>query len=186
MRAKTGFARPRPNRASLNCSRISGNRNARTPVHHPVQTGRPSLFSKPFLFSGLRRLQLANKSSGLFSQVPLQEWFASYSIVAIDFATIGPPNMSEKTETVSFRLPATFSKELRDQAARLDESPGEYARRLVMDALTNRHQQELAELRDTVASLRDDVATAVTALLVNDGKTSPTEAEEWVRKNLHV
>lgn len=94
--------------------------------------------------------------------------------------------MSERTETVSFRLPATFAKELRDQAARMNDSPGEHARRLVIEALTNRHQQDLSDLKTTVETLRDDVATAVVVLLVKAGKSDPKEAEEWVRKNLHV
>jgi len=94
--------------------------------------------------------------------------------------------MVEPTETVSFRLPATFAKELRNHAASADQSPGELARRLVIEALTNRHQQELSDLKETVHKLRDDVATAVAVLLVKAGKSEPKEAEEWVRRNLHV
>lgn len=94
--------------------------------------------------------------------------------------------MSQPTETISFRLPATFAKELRDQASRAGDSPGEHARRLVTEALTNRHREDLQELRQVVETLRDDVATAVAVLLVKAGKAEPREAEEWVRKNLHV
>jgi hypothetical protein len=103
--------------------------------------------------------------------------------------------MPERTEPISFRLAATFARQLAESAAKHGQSPGEHARHLVVSALTDsRHDElraELAELRaavvesrDDLAALRDDVATGCVAILVTAGKLDAAEAEGWVRQNL--
>ncbi|MCK6484540.1 MAG: hypothetical protein L6R00_10455 [Phycisphaerae bacterium] len=96
--------------------------------------------------------------------------------------------MPDPTQSISFRLPGTLARQLAEIGARESLSPGEYARRLVLDRLTDRQteelQSELAALRGLAEKLRDDLATATAALLVNAGKTSVADAQAWVQKNL--
>jgi len=94
--------------------------------------------------------------------------------------------MAERSETVSFRLPASLAGQLRELATQAGESPGEHARRLVSDAITNRHHEEITEVKETLQKLREDMATAVVALLIRAGKAENHEAEEWVKRNLRV
>ena len=107
--------------------------------------------------------------------------------------------MAERSEPISFRLPSTFAKQLAERAAEVGESPGEHARRLVVEALNDTHRERLTrqldELRraisengQTTFKLRGDVATAVAALLKylspalpENTKMSSQQIEEWVR-----
>jgi len=96
--------------------------------------------------------------------------------------------MPERSEPISFRLPATYAKDLSRQAETHGDSVGEHARRIVVDALTDtRHQElreEVQELRKTVDALREDLATAVAVLLSRREPYTREEAEAWVRKTL--
>jgi len=94
------------------------------------------------------------------------------------------------SETVSFRLPATLAKRLSDAGESQDLSSGEYARRLVTEALTDTRHEEtsraLSELRATVDRVREDLATVAAALLAKDGPVPTDEAKEWVRTRLLI
>jgi hypothetical protein len=98
--------------------------------------------------------------------------------------------MPSGTRPVSFRLDEQYLERLKKEAARYGISAGDYARRIVLDTLedTERHktQDELRELKRQIAELRNDVATAVMALLVGAGKVDMDEARAWVSANLKV
>ncbi|MDX2201044.1 MAG: hypothetical protein SF069_18985 [Phycisphaerae bacterium] len=94
--------------------------------------------------------------------------------------------MAERSEPISFRLPAPYAKELMQRAADQGESVGEHARRIVIDSLTDAATQELreelGELRKLVTAVREDFATAVVALLTQKSPYSREDAEAWVKK----
>lgn len=96
--------------------------------------------------------------------------------------------MNEPTQTVSFRLASATVKQLADRAAGEHLSLGEAARRIVLDALSDtagqQTREDLAELRVTLERIREDIATATAALLVNAGKSNDAAAQEWVRRSL--
>lgn len=96
--------------------------------------------------------------------------------------------MNDRTQTVSFRLPTVFANQLTQRGAEQHMSPGEFARRIVLDALGDtsgqQTREELAELREGLERIREDLATAAAALLVNAGKVSADEAQTWVRETL--
>lgn len=96
--------------------------------------------------------------------------------------------MPAESKPIIFRLSTTFADQLAQEAAKRKLSPNRYARQVVVDALNQteatKGRQELAELRATVEGLREDLATAVTALLVRAGKAGVEEAKEWVKKTL--
>jgi|CXWL01.1.fsa_nt_gi hypothetical protein len=93
--------------------------------------------------------------------------------------------MSQPSKTISYRLPQPFLKELFERAAINDESPGTWTRRIIIDALSNRSEEELSEIRRAIDELRQDLSLVAKALLVRAGKAEIKEADEWVRKNLH-
>lgn len=103
--------------------------------------------------------------------------------------------MREKSQHLTFRLPASLARLLAERGRNLDMSPGQLARLFVVRALTDSHTAELAEevsgLRQEVAGLREQtraleerILLAVEALLVDAGHAEPDEAAEWVRTNL--
>lgn len=96
--------------------------------------------------------------------------------------------MSEPTQSISFRLPATFARQLAEEGAKEKLSPGEYARRIVLEALTDEAgehaKRELSAIRESVEKVREDLATTAAALLVNAGKTTVPDAQAWVRSTL--
>lgn len=96
--------------------------------------------------------------------------------------------MNEPTQTISFRLPSALVKQLAERGATQNFSLGECARRIVLDALSDstneQTREDLAELREGLERLREDLATATAALLVNAGKVDQTEAEAWARQSL--
>ena len=93
--------------------------------------------------------------------------------------------MKPASESVSFRVSPELSKRLEAEATKHGMSRGEYARRLMIDALEDTEREhlrhELAELRGEVGKLREDVATAVMALLTRAGPVSVEEAKAWVK-----
>lgn len=116
-----------------------------------------------------------------------------------------------RPDPVSFRLDVHFMSLLRQRAEGLNTSPGDCARRLVVDGLSG---GEAATLRDEVSELRSEVAelrklltglakrdesgllrkefaeytsvfrTVVVALLVGGGRLETEEALAWVGSNL--
>lgn len=96
--------------------------------------------------------------------------------------------MRERSKPVSFRLASTFAKQLAARSAAHNESPGAYARRLVIEGLNDtdheRLHAEIAELRTSLEALREILATAVAALLARAGKCDVNEAQEWVQQTL--
>lgn len=98
--------------------------------------------------------------------------------------------MSSRTASnpVAFRLPAAEHRRLASAASELGLSPGTFARQLVVRAMSDQSTTEiLAEievLRRSISRLRDDLATAVVALLADAGKASADEARAWVDTHL--
>ena len=95
---------------------------------------------------------------------------------------------TEKTVTLSFRLPVSVRAKLARQAAKEKLSAGELARRLVIDAMADKaiHQiaQETSTIRQKVEELERKLARATEAILVDGGRTRRRDAEVWVRKNM--
>lgn len=96
--------------------------------------------------------------------------------------------MNEPTQTISFRLPSALVKQLTERGATQNLSLGECARRIVLDALSDsaneQTREDLAEIREGLERVREDLATATAALLVNAGKAEQAEAEAWVKQAL--
>lgn len=92
------------------------------------------------------------------------------------------------TQTVSFRLPAALARQLAARGAAQNLSPGECARRIVLEALSDsaneQTREDLADLRHGLNRLREDLATATVALLVEAGNVDRAEAEAWAEQNL--
>lgn len=92
--------------------------------------------------------------------------------------------MKPTSESISFRLPPEMAKRLEAEAEKAGMSRGEYARQLLLQTLDDvRHEQmrhEMRELREEVGKLREDLATAVAALLTRDGPVPLDEAKAWV------
>jgi hypothetical protein len=97
-----------------------------------------------------------------------------------------------KAAPVSFRLDPATRKRLEEQAAAAGLSPGELARELVIDALTNADleqlRQEIALLRADLAGQRKDLTTAVEAILVTCADVrhgiTKEKAQDWTQHNL--
>lgn len=89
---------------------------------------------------------------------------------------------------MSFRLDEQYLERLKREAARYGMSAGDYARRLVLDALEDsarrKVEDDLREVKREIAELRTDLATSVLALLVGAGEVEQGEAREWVQANL--
>lgn len=96
--------------------------------------------------------------------------------------------MPSGTKPVSFRLDEHYLERLKSVAAKYGMSPGDYARRIVLDSLENTENRkvldELRSMKHGISELRGDVVTATLALLVGAGKVNMEEAREWVSKNL--
>lgn len=99
-----------------------------------------------------------------------------------------PDAMDGPSQQVSFRLAAVHANELNKQATALKQSPGTFARRAVIKALSNDTADEthhrVAELQDEVQKLRQELWTSVAALLAHAGKAEPKAAQEWVKNTL--
>lgn len=96
--------------------------------------------------------------------------------------------MPPKSDSVTFRLPEDLHKDLVASAEKHGTSHHKRARDLVIaglqDANIEELRQEMAEVRNNLERLREDLATAVASLLVNAGKVDRKQAEEWTRKTL--
>ena len=96
--------------------------------------------------------------------------------------------MKGKSQQISFRLAREHADELEKRASDGNMSRGEYARNVIIASLAANPlietRNRVAEVQDELQQLREEVFTAVTALLVNAGKTSVEDATDWVKKNL--
>lgn len=94
----------------------------------------------------------------------------------------------DDSKTISFRLDVDDHRRLLKAAEGVDTSPGKYARKLVLDALDDASGVAVAagfeEIQDGIRTLREDIATALTAVLVNAAKVKREDAERWVRETL--
>jgi hypothetical protein len=89
---------------------------------------------------------------------------------------------------VGFRLDEFHGRLLAAEARRRGLSPGECARAIVTESLTDSVRGQLldqvSEVRQAVGRLRDALATAVVAILTDAGKAEVEEAREFVRDHL--
>lgn len=92
--------------------------------------------------------------------------------------------MTGKSETVSFRLDHDMIKQLSRCADLLGVSRGEYAKRLVIEGLTNSFADTakslLLAIRHDLSLLREEHLTSTNALLVTAGKMTPDKAVEFI------
>ncbi len=85
----------------------------------------------------------------------------------------------KKKRTIAFRIPESTYRELESRGLRDGLSAGQVAQRLVLDALADSRHAEVVAL---VRALRSEVALGVMALLIDAGKASAEEAEDFVRR----
>lgn len=101
--------------------------------------------------------------------------------------------------TVGFRLDGEQLLKLEEKAAEYDISLHAYARRLVVEALREMERERISdavrevreELHGEMETLRDDLTTVISTILLNavpvaQGKEQEWErqVQEWVRDNL--
>jgi len=92
--------------------------------------------------------------------------------------------------TVTFKLSDALTAQLEQKAQQCNcTSLHKCAQQIVVSYLEDteriRIRTQMAELHREVIRLREDLATAVVALLLKAGKvTTPEEAKEWVERNL--
>ncbi len=104
--------------------------------------------------------------------------------------------------TVSFRFDGHHHALLAERAQAFDMSPGEYARVLVRDALTDQHAErtlhelselkhhlqrtllDLEELKSNLRAQRRHLRTATICLLTDAGKATLEAAQEFVDEHM--
>ncbi len=102
--------------------------------------------------------------------------------------------MRTKPKTVGFQLDEEYLERLEKEAAKLQMSAGQYARRLVMDALDDTERkvikEEISDLNENVEDLRECLAVSVEAILATLGSEkkviSKERAREWVDENIRA
>lgn len=103
--------------------------------------------------------------------------------------------MKPKPKTVGFQLDEEYLERLEKVAAKFQMSAGQYARRLVMDALDDTERkvikEEVSELNENVEDLRLCLADSVEAILTTLGSSeklviSKEQAREWVDDNIRA
>jgi hypothetical protein len=96
--------------------------------------------------------------------------------------------MKGPSQPVSFRLAGEYSDELDRRAAERGVSRGDYVRQVIIAALTSDAAEDtrnrVAELQDELQKLRQELWTAVAALLTHAGKADPETAQAWVKNTL--
>jgi hypothetical protein len=99
-------------------------------------------------------------------------------------------SVKDKPKTVGFELKDGYHRRLESEAKEFKMSAGQYARRLVIDALDDADRERLEKrmvmLETEVSELRSDLATAVEALLIVAGNYPKEKAKEWVDRNLRA
>jgi hypothetical protein len=95
-----------------------------------------------------------------------------------------------RTVPVSFRLPAKYKQALADRGKELGLSPGEFARKVIIESLNDDFHthvfEELARIFREVQTGRDDLATVAKALMVTAGHQSEEEVQAWINEALHA
>lgn len=92
--------------------------------------------------------------------------------------------------TISFKLPDAQAAALLDKAEQWGSNSEHRAAKHIVQSYLNDSartsiRQDIADLRREVIRLREDLATAVAALLVKAGKINDVqEAKQWVARNL--
>ncbi len=98
--------------------------------------------------------------------------------------------MRKKPKTVGFQLDEEYLKRLEDEAAKVGMSAGQYARRLVMDALDDTERkvikEEISELNEKVEDLRLCLADSTELILVATKNITKERAREWVDENIRA
>ena len=93
-----------------------------------------------------------------------------------------------KPKIVSFQLEESYLKRLEKEAAYFKVSGGQYARRLVIDALddtaTERLEKRMAMLETEMVQLQQSLALAVQAILVTAGNMPLEDAKDWTERNI--
>lgn len=97
-------------------------------------------------------------------------------------------SMKVVSKTITFRLSSLQWHRLAEAAERQGASPGELARRLVLDGLEDRGDggvgRQIVELQDGLRRLHTALARATVVLLVDAGKCDERAANEWVTQEL--
>jgi hypothetical protein len=98
--------------------------------------------------------------------------------------------MKPKPKTVGFQLDEEYLDRLEKEAAKFQMSAGQYARRLVMDALDDTERQvikeDISELSENVEDLRLCLAASVEAILAATKNVTKERAREWVDQNIRA
>jgi hypothetical protein len=83
-------------------------------------------------------------------------------------------------ETISFRLPPTFMRQLAAVSdARKARSPDDLARQFVIDALADQDvRPELEAMQEQFSMLREDLVTAIAYMLQSTAKLDAKEARK--------
>jgi len=94
-------------------------------------------------------------------------------------------------ETITFKLEDQLAAELKARVAKAatTDSKHKYARQIVTDHLVSDGEglflQQIAELRDEITRLREDLATVAVIVMTQAGKIDdPKRARAWAKKNL--
>lgn len=96
------------------------------------------------------------------------------------------------TKTISLRLPVALVQELERRGGPEHCSAGEIARRYVHERLSEGNRADVADriadveqrIQSRLDSLEAKLLQSVVTLLVDAGKASVEEAEQWVDENL--
>lgn len=111
----------------------------------------------------------------------------TYDVYAGNFLLWGH-SMNQRSQSISFRVSPTIARDLQTKARERGQTPGKYARELVLDSLSSKDRVEilhdLEDLRNQVRRLREDLATAVIALLTREGPVTIDDAKSWVKNEL--
>jgi hypothetical protein len=103
------------------------------------------------------------------------------------------PRKSKKPSfTVGFRLDGDELMKLESKAAEYDISLHAFARRLVLEALREMERERVLdevsqvreELHQEMETLRDDLATVISTILLNTTPESEETVKAWVSDNL--
>jgi hypothetical protein len=96
--------------------------------------------------------------------------------------------VKEKSKTVSFRIPMDYWDALVEQASERKISPGDFARRILLDSLRRDSfdsvRLELSLIRELIERVKGNQRTAIAAILTNAGKVSLQDAKEFMNREL--
>ncbi len=95
--------------------------------------------------------------------------------------------MKGNSKTVTFRLSGLQWQRLAEAADMRGVSPGEYARRVLLDALdgnADRSEKALDDLASQLRQMHLALGRATLVLLVDAGKCGEKDAREWVTREI--